>query len=56
LALSESALAYTEFILSQAAMQEWYEAALSEPWREASHEAEITATDKVLFDHRRELQ
>ena len=52
LPLSESALGYAEFILSQASMQEWYEAALSEPWRETSHEAEITATGKVLFDYR----
>jgi len=52
LPLGESALAYAEFMLSQAAMQEWYQAALSEPWREASHEAEIAAIAKVLFDHR----
>jgi len=52
LPLGESALGYAEFILSQAAMQEWYEAALSEPWREASHEAEIATTGKVLFDYR----
>ena len=54
LPLSDSALRYAEFIMSQAAMQEWYEAALSEPWRETGHEAEIAAAGKVLFDHRRD--
>ena len=55
LPLSDSALSYADFILSHAAMQEWYEATLSEPWREVSHEAEIATTGKVLFDHRRDL-
>ena len=55
LPLGDSAMGYAEFMLNQAAMQEWYEAALSEPWREVSHEAEIATTGKVLFDHRRDL-
>jgi len=54
LPLGESALGYAKFILSQAAMQEWYEEALSEPWRETSHESEIAAAGEVLFDHRRD--
>jgi len=54
LPLGESALDYAKFMLNQAAMQEWYEAALSEPWREAGHEAEMAAAGKVLFDHRRD--
>jgi len=51
---SDSTRSYAEFMLSHAAMQEWYEAALSEPWRETSHENEIAATGKLLFDHRRD--
>jgi len=53
LPLGESALGYAKFMLSQTAMQDWYQAALSEPWREASHEAEMAAAGKVLTDRRR---
>ena len=56
LSMGESALGYAKFMLNQAAMQEWYEAALSEPWRETSHEAEMAAAGRVLFDHRRKLE
>jgi glutathione S-transferase len=50
--LSEAAAAYAEFLLGHPAMQEWYEAALAEPWRDAAHEAEITAAGTVLADFR----
>ena len=47
-----AARSYVELMLSQAAMQEWYQAALSEPWREASHESEVAATGIVRADFR----
>jgi len=50
--LSEAAAAYAEFLLGHPAMQEWYEAALAEPWRDAAHEAEIAAAGTVLADFR----
>jgi glutathione S-transferase len=33
--------AYTARLLALPAMRDWYEAALREPWREASHEEDI---------------
>jgi len=50
--LGETALAYTDLMLQHPAMREWYEAALKEPWREVSHEAEIAAMGTVLSDYR----
>jgi len=52
LPLSDTARAYAEFILNHAAMQEWYQAALAEPWREISHETEVAAVGTVQSDHR----
>ena len=52
LPLGDAAQAYAELILGQKAMQEWYQAALSEPWREESHEKEIAAAGIVQADYR----
>ncbi len=52
LPLGDAARAYTELMLSHAAMQEWYQAALKEPWREISHEKEVAALGTVQADYR----
>jgi glutathione S-transferase len=53
LSLSEKALAYVDLSLKHSAMKEWYEAALTEPWREVGHEIEIAETGTVLSDYRK---
>jgi glutathione S-transferase len=52
LPLGEVARGYTERMLGHPAMQDWYGAALAEPWREIGHENEVTAAGAVLVDHR----
>jgi glutathione S-transferase len=52
LPLSDPAQAWSSRMLSHPAMREWYEAALLEPWREESHEAEIAANGTITEDHR----
>jgi glutathione S-transferase len=52
LLLGDAARAYAELMLSHAAMQEWYRAALQEPWREISHENEVAALGTVQADNR----
>lgn len=52
LPLSDAARAYAELMLRHAAMQEWYQAALKEPWREISHEKEMAASGAVQADYR----
>lgn len=44
--------AYRDRLLALPPMQEWYAAALREPWREAAHEAEITARAASIQDLR----
>lgn len=44
--------AYRDRLLALPPMQEWYAAALREPWREAAHEAEITARAAGIQDLR----
>jgi glutathione S-transferase len=44
---------YWEFMLQQPAMQEWYTDALSEPWRETSHEQQVATIGTVIADHRK---
>ena len=56
LPLSDVAQAYQALVLSHAATQDWYAAALSEPWREISHEQEMAATGRVWADFRRPLE
>jgi len=52
LPLGGVAQAYVELLLGHGAMQEWYEAALAEPWREDAHESEASASGTILADHR----
>ena len=44
---------WVETILAHPAMQAWEAAALSETWREDSHEAELAATGTITADYRR---
>ena len=50
--LSDAARAYAERLLQLAPMRAWYEAALSEPWRDAAHEDEARHVGTVLTDLR----
>lgn len=52
LALSGPAAGYAARLLALPAMRQWYEAALAETQREASHEAEVLAAGTVLADFR----
>ena len=52
LPLSPAARNYAETLLALPAMQDWYEAALKEPWREIHHEEEILDAGRVLKDFR----
>jgi glutathione S-transferase len=53
LPLSAPARAYADRLLAHAAMQEWYAAALREPWREKNHEAEAESIGRIVEDFRR---
>lgn len=53
LALSPAAHAYANRLLALEGMRSWYEAALSEPWRETGHEREVLAQAELLQDFRR---
>lgn len=53
LSLSQSAKAYQQHMIELPAMREWYEAAISETWREASHEQEIASNGFIVADFRR---
>jgi len=52
LTLSEASLAYVQRLLDLPAMQDWYAAALKEPWREPMHEAETVKHATLLSDER----
>jgi glutathione S-transferase len=52
LELSKPALQYASALLALPAMQSWYAAALTEPWREVDHEEELLRAGKVLEDLR----
>jgi glutathione S-transferase len=52
LELSSPALHYAEHLRALPPMQDWYAAALAEPWRDAEHEAEIAQVGTVLQDLR----
>jgi len=52
LPLDDVSLAYVQRLLSLPAMQLWREQALSEPWREAAHEAACVASGTLRKDHR----
>ncbi|CAN5348326.1 glutathione S-transferase family protein [soil metagenome] len=51
-ALSGAAIDYWQTVLALPAMREWYEAALLEPWRDESHEREMTSAGVLLDDFR----
>ena len=53
LTLSPPAAAYAARLLALPAMQDWYDAALNETWREPSHEADIVAAGTITSDLRR---
>ena len=55
LTLSEAADAYRDRLLALPAMQEWYQAALREPWREAAHERAITLKAQHVIDLRQTM-
>ena len=46
--------AWVERMVALPAMREWEEVALAEPWREASHEAELAATGTITADYRKD--
>jgi len=52
LSLSPAARAYQQRMVELPAMCEWYDAAISETWREASHEQEIAASGAIIADYR----
>ena len=52
LALGDSAQRYSARMLEHPAMQDWYAAALTEPWRETEHEKDIAATGTVTAEYR----
>ena len=53
LPLSAAALDYARRILALPSMQDWYAAALNEPWREESHEEEARQAGTQLQDLRK---
>lgn len=52
LPLSGLAADYRDRLLTLPAMAEWYQAALTETWREPAHEAEVAAAGEVVADFR----
>jgi len=52
LPLSDLALAYCQRMLALTGMQQWYTAALREPWREANHELDVLSQAELLQDFR----
>jgi glutathione S-transferase len=55
LPLDKPAADYAQRILGLPAMQQWYAAALAEPWRETDHENDILRTGTLLEDRRSSL-
>ena len=52
LTLGQQAAGYVARILELAPMQEWYEAALAEPWRDDAHEYDVMRLGTVVEDVR----
>jgi glutathione S-transferase len=52
LALSPAARQYVDRLLALVPMQDWYAAALAEPWRDEEHERELAQVGTVLQDLR----
>jgi glutathione S-transferase len=52
LALSTTCMAYVQTLLNLPAMQDWYAAALQEPWLEPWHDEMVLAKGRLLQDYR----
>lgn len=52
-ALSAVAQGYVQRLLALPAMQQWYQEALAETWRDEAHEADIRAVGEITRDDRR---
>jgi glutathione S-transferase len=52
LPLSPASQEYANRLLALEGMRSWYQAALSEPWREVGHEREVLAQAELLQDYR----
>ncbi len=52
LPLSEPAQSYQALMIDFSAMREWYEAAIKETWRDASHERDIADKGSIVADYR----
>lgn len=52
LPLSEASQAYVQRLLAHPAMEEWYQAALAETWREPMHEQDTFKNAALLNDYR----
>jgi len=52
LPISEFSGEYVKLLLSLDSMQEWYQSALLEPWREIGHEQEAKDSGKIQADFR----
>src|SRR5579883_468308 len=50
--LDDNSKAYAQRLLALPPMQEWYQAALAETWRDAGHEREITQWGNIVEDLR----
>ena len=50
--LSATCMAYVQILLNLPAMQDWYAAALQEPWIEPAHDADVTAAGALTQDYR----
>ena len=53
--VGEYGRAWVERMVALPTMSEWEEVALAEPWREASHEAELAAAGTITADYRKEI-
>lgn len=54
LTLSEAAIGYVQHLLQLPAMQQWYQQALAEVWRDDAHDAESLAVGKIIADYRQQ--
>ena len=52
LALSTACMAYVQTLLNLPAMQDWYAAAMQEPWLEPWHDEMVLAKGRLLQDYR----
>ena len=52
LPISEEALNYCQGILALNGMQQWYQEALCEPWREVNHDQDVLSQAELLHDYR----